>query len=88
MGEGEAKVGEIRKIIGDESFEMINQTQNPPTKYMLCKGGDLGQVTMKTKLLSKVPWSELGFLDAESRTDSKHRFHPFLTSERNQEPCD
>jgi hypothetical protein len=50
---GEIEPVEIRRIMKDAT--LINQLQFPPAKYLLCRGSDLGDVTTKTKLLSKHP---------------------------------
>ena len=34
---------------------LINQAQDPPLKYLLCRGTNLGDVTVKTNLLRKTP---------------------------------
>ena len=49
---GQVGLADIRKIVGD-TF-LINQTQDPPLKYLLCRGTDLGEVTVKTNNLRKL----------------------------------
>jgi len=50
---GAVSLPEVRKVIG-EVF-LINQAQDPPLKYLLCRGTNLGDVTVKTNLLRKTP---------------------------------
>jgi DNA-binding Lrp family transcriptional regulator len=50
---GYVALPEVRKVVGD--VFLINQTQEPPLKYMLCRGTDLGDVTVKTNQLKKIP---------------------------------
>jgi DNA-binding Lrp family transcriptional regulator len=49
---GKVSVGELRKLLGD-AF-LINQTQTPPSRYLLCRSNDLADVTAKTELLNKL----------------------------------
>jgi DNA-binding Lrp family transcriptional regulator len=50
---GRVGMSEVKEILGD-AF-MINETQEPPAKYMLCLGSDLGDVTTKTHALQNLP---------------------------------
>ncbi len=49
------KVGmvELRKLMGD--IFLVGEFQEPPAKYLLCRGSDLGDVTTKTRALGKLP---------------------------------
>ncbi|MDA4129409.1 MAG: Lrp/AsnC family transcriptional regulator [Thaumarchaeota archaeon] len=49
---GKVGLAELRKVLGD--VFLINTAQDPPLKYMLCSGTDLGDVTVKTNQLKKI----------------------------------
>jgi len=49
---GQVGLAEVTKVVGQ--VFLINQAQDPPLKYMLCRGADLGDVTIKTNLLKKI----------------------------------
>jgi hypothetical protein len=49
---GKVSLSSIRQVLG-EVF-LINQTQDPLTKYLLCHATDLGDVTTKTAQLNKL----------------------------------
>ncbi len=46
-------MGELRRILGD-AF-LVNEMKEPPTKSLLCRGRDLGEVTDKTRAVEKLP---------------------------------
>ena len=50
---GRVGMGELRKIMGD--VFLIGETSDPPARYLLCRGSDLGDVTTKTRVLGKLP---------------------------------
>ncbi len=50
---GVISLPEVRKVVGE--IFLINQAQDPPLKYLLCRGTNLGDVTVKTGLLRKIP---------------------------------
>jgi DNA-binding Lrp family transcriptional regulator len=53
---GKMGMDDLCQIMGD--IFLVNETQEPPAKYLLCRGSDLGDVTEKTHALSKVPGVE------------------------------
>jgi hypothetical protein len=57
-------MGEVRRIMGDAI--LIQQIQEPPMRYILCRGSDLGDVTTKTRALGNL-------LGVESVTVSLNR---------------
>ncbi|HYZ58635.1 MAG TPA: winged helix-turn-helix transcriptional regulator [Nitrososphaeraceae archaeon] len=50
---GEVEMKELRRLFGDAI--LVNKTQRPPMKYLLCHESDLGSLTAKIKTLSKLP---------------------------------
>lgn len=50
---GRVSMGELRRVLGD-TF-LVNEMQEPPTKSLLCRGSDLGEVTNKTRAVGKLP---------------------------------
>jgi len=50
---GEIPASEIVKVMGEAV--LVQQTQEPPMRYVLCRGTDLGDVTTKTRALEGVP---------------------------------
>jgi DNA-binding Lrp family transcriptional regulator len=50
---GEVEMKEIHKLFGDAV--LVNKTQKPPMKYLLCRESDLGSLTAKIKTLNKLP---------------------------------
>ncbi len=53
---GRVGMGELRRVLGD-AF-LVNEMQEPPTKSLLCRGSDLGELTNKTRALEKLPGVE------------------------------
>ncbi len=53
---GKVSMSELRRILGD-TF-LVNEMQEPPTKSLLCRGSDLGEVTVKTRAAEKLPGVE------------------------------
>jgi winged helix-turn-helix DNA-binding protein len=49
---GEVEMKELRRLFGDAI--LVNKTQKPPMKYLLCRESDLGSLTAKIKALSKL----------------------------------
>lgn len=50
---GGVEMREIHKLFGDAV--LVNKTQKPPMKYLLCRESDLGSLTAKIKTLGKLP---------------------------------
>jgi DNA-binding Lrp family transcriptional regulator len=50
---GDVPTSEVVKVMGEAV--LIQQTQEPPMRYVLCRGSDLGDVTTKTRTLEGVP---------------------------------
>jgi DNA-binding Lrp family transcriptional regulator len=50
---GEVEMKEIHRLFGDAI--LVNKTQKPPMKYLLCSESDLGSLTAKTRALGKLP---------------------------------
>jgi DNA-binding Lrp family transcriptional regulator len=50
---GEVEMREIHRLFGDSV--LVNKTQKPPMKYLLCRESDLGSLTAKIKTLGKLP---------------------------------
>jgi hypothetical protein len=50
---GEVEMKELYRLFGDAI--LVNKTQKPPMKYLLCRESDLGSLTVKIKALSKLP---------------------------------
>jgi DNA-binding Lrp family transcriptional regulator len=50
---GEVEMKELHRLFGDAI--LVNKTQRPPMKYLLCHESDLGTLTAKIKTLSKLP---------------------------------
>ncbi len=50
----------LRRVIGDAV--LIRQAKNPPMKYLLCRGNDLGEVTTKIQIIGKLPGVESAFI--------------------------
>lgn len=50
---GEVEMKELHRLFGDAI--LVNKTQKPPMKYLLCHESDLGSLTAKIKALSKLP---------------------------------
>jgi DNA-binding Lrp family transcriptional regulator len=67
---GEVDMKELHKLFGDAI--LVNKTQKPPMKYLLCRESDLGSLTAKTKALSKLP-------DVKSVTTTLNREILFAT---------
>jgi len=53
MVDGKAVFGELRRTLGDAV--LINETKDPPMKYLLCRAHDLADVTSRTAQTSKLP---------------------------------
>ncbi len=53
---GRVGMGQLRRVLGD-AF-LVNEMQEPPTKSLLCRGSDLGELTNKTRALEKLPGVE------------------------------
>jgi DNA-binding Lrp family transcriptional regulator len=50
---GEVEMKELHRLFDDAV--LVNKTQKPPMKYLLCSESDLGSLTAKTKALGKLP---------------------------------
>jgi DNA-binding Lrp family transcriptional regulator len=50
---GEVEMKELHELFGDAI--LVNKTQKPSMKYLLCHESDLGSLTAKIKALSKLP---------------------------------
>ncbi len=50
---GEVEMKELHRLFGDAI--LVNKTQKPPMKYLLCSESDLGSLTAKIKALNKLP---------------------------------
>jgi DNA-binding Lrp family transcriptional regulator len=50
---GDVEMKELHRLFGDAI--LVNKTQKPPMKYLLCCESDLGSLTAKIKALSKLP---------------------------------
>jgi DNA-binding Lrp family transcriptional regulator len=50
---GEVEMREIHRLFGDSV--LVNKTQKPPMKYLLCRESDLGSLTAKIRTLNKLP---------------------------------
>jgi hypothetical protein len=50
---GKVSMSELSEIIGD-AF-LVNSTQKPPSKYVLCRSTGLADVTTKTDIISRLP---------------------------------
>jgi DNA-binding Lrp family transcriptional regulator len=50
---GEVEMREIHKLFDDAV--LVNKTQKPPMKYLLCSESDLGSLTAKIRTLNKLP---------------------------------
>lgn len=53
---GRVGMKEVREIMGETA--LTHHTQEPPMKYVLCRGSSLTDVTAKTRALEKVPGVE------------------------------
>ena len=53
MVDGKAVFGELRRTLGDAV--LVNETKDPPMKYLLCRAHDLADVTSRTAQTSKLP---------------------------------
>lgn len=49
---GGVRLSELRSILGD-AF-LVNEMKEPPTKSLLCRGSNLGEVTNKTRAVEKL----------------------------------
>lgn len=49
-------LGEVRRVLGDAV--LVNETQEPQMKYLLCRANDLADVTSRIGLVSKLPGVE------------------------------
>jgi DNA-binding Lrp family transcriptional regulator len=50
---GNVDMKELYRLMGD--IILVNKTEKPPMKYLLCREADLGNLTAKTSALSKLP---------------------------------
>ena len=50
---GTIGMGELRRVLGD-AFP-VNELKEPPARYLLCRGSDIGDVMSKTQVLGKLP---------------------------------
>ena len=53
MVDGKAALSELRRVLGDAV--LVNETKEPPMKYLLCRAHDLADVTSRTAQTSKLP---------------------------------
>lgn len=53
---GNASLRELREPLGDAV--LVNETQKPPMKYLLCRANDLADVTTRTGRVAKLPGIE------------------------------
>lgn len=50
---GNVDMKELYRLMGE--IILVNKTEKPPMKYLLCREADLGNLTTKTSALSKLP---------------------------------
>ena len=53
MVDGKVAFSELRHVLGDTV--LVNETKEPPMKYLLCRAHDLADVTSRTARTSKLP---------------------------------
>ena len=53
MVDGKAALSDLTRCLGD--VVLVNETKEPPMKYLLCKAHDLAEVTSRTAQTSKLP---------------------------------
>jgi len=53
MVDGKVALSELRRVLGDAV--LVNETKEPPMKYLLCRAHDLADVTSRTAQTSKLP---------------------------------
>ena len=53
MVDGNVAFSELRQVLGDTV--LVNETKEPPMKYLLCRAHDLADVTSRTARTSKLP---------------------------------
>src|SRR6266704_2345393 len=53
MVDGKVAFSELRRTLGDAV--LVNETKDPPMKYLLCRAHDLADVTSRTAQTSKLP---------------------------------
>jgi len=53
MVDGTITLGELRPALGDAV--LVNETKEPPMKYLLCRAHDLADVTSRTAQTGKLP---------------------------------
>jgi len=53
MVDGRVSLSELRRMLGDAV--LVNETKEPPMKYLLCKAHDLADVTSRTAQTGKLP---------------------------------
>ena len=53
MVDGKVGLGELRRSLGDAV--LVNETKEPPMKYLLCRAHDLADVTNRTAQAGKLP---------------------------------
>ena len=53
MVDGKVAFSELRRVLGDTV--LVNETKEPPMKYLLCSAHDLADVTSRTARTSKLP---------------------------------
>lgn len=67
---GKVEMKELHRLM--EDIVVVNKTERPPMKYLLCRESDLGSLTAKTNALRKLP-------DVSSVTTTLHRELLFAT---------
>jgi DNA-binding Lrp family transcriptional regulator len=53
---GKVGMNELRRVMND--VVLVTRMEEPPTKYLFCRGSDLNDVTSKTRAVEKLPGVE------------------------------
>jgi hypothetical protein len=52
---GSVCVSDLYRVLGSDDTILLNVTQNPPVRYLLCRSSSLTDVTTKTHALTSLP---------------------------------
>jgi len=82
MVDGKVAFSELRRTLGDAV--LVNETKDPPMKYLLCRAHDLADVTSRTAQTSKLPGVNSVRVTLNRENTGRNRIRSLASSGKNR----